>query len=129
MKRMVITCVGLHISECMVLIIHINHGIKEHTCEYQNCNTSQILIFGEHVKRRKSLYTRATIWVNIIINHINTVFRYEGSCMVYRPKRYQKCESFIIDTPNCLEKDNNSPTTGDNSSHIFSPTYPLRLVH
>jgi hypothetical protein len=30
-----------HISECMVTTIIINNGIKELTCGYQNCNTSQ----------------------------------------------------------------------------------------
>ena len=40
-----------YISECMVSIININNGIEEHG--YQNCNTSQILIFGGYVKARE----------------------------------------------------------------------------
>ena len=39
-----------YIGECMVSIININHGIKEPTLRYQNCNTSQILIYGWYVK-------------------------------------------------------------------------------
>ena len=75
----------------MVSIININNGIKEPTHGYQNCNTSQILIFGGYVKVRESLYTRVIIWVNTILNHIDTrefLPRYEGSCNVYRPKWY-----------------------------------------
>ena len=30
------------------------------------------------------------IWVNIIVDHRVTLSRYEGSCMIYRPERYQK---------------------------------------
>ena len=44
-----------YIGECMVSIININHGIKEPTLTYQNCNTSQILIYGGYVKGEKSL--------------------------------------------------------------------------
>jgi hypothetical protein len=76
-------------GECMVLIININKVIKEPPHGYQNCNTSQILIFGGYVKVKKSLYTRVVIWVNIILNHIDTMailIGYEGSCMVCRPK-------------------------------------------
>ena len=48
------------------------HGIKEPTYGYQNHNTNQILIFGGYVKVRESLYTRIIIWVNTILNHIDT---------------------------------------------------------
>lgn len=31
---------------CMVLIININNDVEECTCGYQNCDTSQMLVFG-----------------------------------------------------------------------------------
>ena len=40
-----------YIGECTVSIININNGIKDPTCGYQNCNTSQILIFSGQDKR------------------------------------------------------------------------------
>ena len=47
------------------------------------------------------LYTWVIIWVNTILIHIHTraiLPRYEGSCMVYRPKWYrkQKCRHIPI---------------------------------
>ena len=39
---------------------------------YQNCNTSQILILGGYLKMKESLYIQVTIWVNTILNHIDT---------------------------------------------------------
>ena len=48
-------CVGL-VYECMVSITNINNGIKEPTCQYLNCNSDHILIFGGYVKVRESLY-------------------------------------------------------------------------
>ena len=77
----------------MVLIMNTNNDIKTHTQGYQNCNTSQILVFGEYVKMRKSLYTQVIIWVDNILNHLDTralLPRYQDSCMVYRPEWYQK---------------------------------------
>ena len=77
-----------YIGECMVSIININNGVKEPTHGYQNCNTNQILIFGGYVKVRESLYTQVIIWVNAILNYIDTRLtlpRYESSCMIYRP--------------------------------------------
>jgi hypothetical protein len=50
----------------------INNGTKELTGGYQNCNTSQILIFGGYVNGNESLYTLVIIWVNTIVNHIDT---------------------------------------------------------
>ena len=55
------------LGECMVSINNIYNVIKEPTHEYQNYNYGQILIFGEYVKVRKSLYIRVTIWVNTIL--------------------------------------------------------------
>ena len=49
----VIIYLSCHVGECMVSIININNDdIKEPTCGYQNCNTSQILIFGGYVRVR-----------------------------------------------------------------------------
>ena len=39
----------------MVSLINTINGIKEPTHGYQNCNTSQILIFGGYVDVRESL--------------------------------------------------------------------------
>ena len=42
---------------------------------------------------RESLYTGVIMWVNTILNHIDTrpIFpRYESSCIVYRPEWYLK---------------------------------------
>ena len=55
----------------MVSIININYGIKEPTCGYQNCDTSQILIFGGYPKVGVCMYTWVSICVNTILNHID----------------------------------------------------------
>ena len=60
-----------YIGECLVSIININNGIKKPTRKYQNCNTSQILIFGGYVKVGESLYTWVIIWVNTSLDQIN----------------------------------------------------------
>ena len=70
----------------MVSIININNGIKEPTCWYKNCTASQIMKYGGYVKARESLYIQVIIWVNTILNHIDTkaiLPSYEGLCMVY----------------------------------------------
>jgi hypothetical protein len=72
--------------------ININNGIKDPIHGYQNRNTSQVLIFGGSVKMRESLCTQVSVWVNTILNHIDTrkIFPwYEGSCTVYRPEWYE----------------------------------------
>ena len=56
----------------MESIIDISNGIKEPTFGYQNCNTSQVLVFDGYVKVRTSLYTQVNVWVNVILNHIGT---------------------------------------------------------
>ena len=69
-----------YIGECTVSMMKTNNGITEPTLGYQNCNTSQILIFGAYVKVREPLYTRVIIWGNL--NHIDTrgiLPRYEDS--------------------------------------------------
>lgn len=66
----------------MVSIIKINNGIEEHIHAYQICTTSQMSIFGGDVKIRESLYTGVIIWLNIILNQVDTkeiLPRYEGS--------------------------------------------------
>ena len=116
-----------YIGECMVSIININDGIKEPTWEYQICNTSQKLIFGGYVKVRESFYTQVIIWVDTILNHIDTTVilpRYECSCIVYRPEWHwkqkqrqkpipipvKKYEILIIDNPKWYKRDNTSST-------------------
>ena len=70
------------------------------------------MIFDIFVKMRESLYNWTIIWINIILNHIDTrtflPSRYEDSCIVYRPGWYQKkkyrqithrnCEILVMDT-------------------------------
>lgn len=70
MCLLVVSSVGLDVCKCMVSITNISNGIKELTCEYENCNTSQVMIFGVYVKGMESLYTHVTIWVNTILYHI-----------------------------------------------------------
>ena len=60
--------------------------IKELIHEYQNCNTSRILVFSGYVKVRKYLYKQVISWVIVILNHIDTkaiLHGYSGSSMVY----------------------------------------------
>ena len=45
-----------YIGECIVSMFKINNGIKERAHGYQNCSTSQILIFGGYVKVRVALF-------------------------------------------------------------------------
>ena len=66
------------------------HGIKEPSPGYQICNTSQALIFGGYVEVS---CVQIFVWVNTVMNNTNTRMilpMYEGSCMVYTPKWYQK---------------------------------------
>ena len=89
--------------KCVLFIVNIYNGIKESTYGYQNCNISQILIFGGYFK--ESLYTRVIIWINTILNLVlfNDIdvrvilSRYESFCMVYRSEWYQK-SIILIDT-------------------------------
>ena len=56
----------------MVSLMNINYGFKELICRCQNCDAMQILIFDGYLKMRESLYTWKFIWVNTILNHIDT---------------------------------------------------------
>jgi hypothetical protein len=61
--------------------------------KYQNLNTSQMLLFGGYIKIRESLHTQLYIWVNTILNYIDTTVnlpRHENSCIEYRPERKSK---------------------------------------
>ena len=84
---------------------------------------------------RESLYTRIIIWVNTLLKHIDTrmiIPRYESSCMVYRPKQYQKqnyCqisllieryEILIIDLQMVSKRD-------DTNSTLVQTTYTFKL--
>ena len=74
-----------YIVECMVSMININNGIKEHIRGYRNCNPNQILIYGGYVKMREPLYTRDLVWVYTILNHIDIRMilpRYKSFCMI-----------------------------------------------
>ena len=65
MCLLVVSSVGLDVCKCMVLITNISNGIKELTCEYENCNTSQVMIFGVYVKGMESLYSHVTIFGSV----------------------------------------------------------------
>ena len=58
--------------ECMISIININNGIQESTSEYQNYNTSQILIFDGYVKVREFLDIQTVISINTSLKCIGT---------------------------------------------------------
>ena len=67
----------------------INNHIIKHTRGYQNCNTNQILVCDGNVKVRDIVCTWVDIWVNLILNHIDTrtiLSKYKGSCMTYKPE-------------------------------------------
>ena len=49
---------GMYIGECMILIVNINNGCNEPIHGHQNCNSSQMLIFGGYINVRECLYTR-----------------------------------------------------------------------
>jgi hypothetical protein len=49
-----------------------DNSIKKPTHGYQNCHVSQISIFGGYVKMRETLNTQVIIWVNTILNHMDT---------------------------------------------------------
>ena len=53
-----------------VLIIKNNNGMKELPHGHKNC--SHILLFDGYIKVRESLYTQVIIWINTILNHIDT---------------------------------------------------------
>lgn len=57
----------------MVSMININKVSKELTCRYPNCDISHMLVFGEYVKMRESLYTQViSYWTNTMnLHHIN----------------------------------------------------------
>ena len=61
------------------------YDVKEPTRGYQNYNSSQILIFSGYAKVKVSLYTQVILWVNAILDHIDTTMFlpiYGGPCMV-----------------------------------------------
>lgn len=76
---------------CMVWMINVHIGIQAPICGYQNCYTSQVLIFGWHQKVRQSLCT--IMWAKSILNHIDTrasLPRNKGSYIVFRHKWYRQ---------------------------------------
>ena len=67
LKAYIIVCDAFVGYDQCCLVYRWTHGIKEPTYGYQNCNTSQILIFGGYVKVRK-FYTQVFSWVDTILN-------------------------------------------------------------
>lgn len=81
---------------CMISLINTNYGIIEFTCEYQIRSTNQILIFGGYVEVKVSVYPQVFSWINTILDYIDTriiLSRYEGFCMICRPKQERKKSS------------------------------------
>ena len=72
--------------------MNIDNGIKEPTCGYQNCNTSQIMIFDGYVCQGERIF----VYLSDYLDHSEPygtraiLPRYDGCCMVYGPKWYQK---------------------------------------
>ena len=92
----------VYTSNAFISKINVNNGTKESTHGYQNCNTTEILIFGGYVKVRESLCTRVSIWVNTILSHIDTraiLLRYKDFLMVYWPEWYWKQKYHQIPIP------------------------------
>ena len=74
---------------------------------YQNCNISQILILGGYLKMKESLYIQVIVWVNTILNHIDTRSlspRCENSRMVHILEWYWNKISSNIHTLLVMEK-------------------------
>jgi hypothetical protein len=74
----------------------------------ENCSSGHTLIFGGYVKVRESLYTRGVIWVNTILNPIDTraiLPRYEGPCMVSRTKISSNTHTLLV-----VKEDDTRPT-------------------
>jgi hypothetical protein len=68
-----------YIIECRVSIININNDIKK----AYSVNTNQIMVFDKLLKVSESLYSHIVIWINTILNPIDTrtnLLRFEGSC-------------------------------------------------
>ena len=59
-----------YIGECTVSMINISNGIKDPTYGYKKCTTSQYWYLVGKV--REPLYTQVIIWVNTILDHIDT---------------------------------------------------------
>ena len=82
-----------YIVECMKSIITTYNDIRGPTRRQKICNTRQLLICGAYVNVGEFLDTRDIIWVDPILNRMDTqtiLPRHEGSCMVYKPRQYQK---------------------------------------
>ena len=70
--------------------------------DLKNYITSQILIFGAYVKVKESSCAQVIVWVNTILNYDELgqyLPRYEGSCLVYRPKSHREQKYHQTPTP------------------------------
>ena len=74
---------------------------------YQNRNTSQIFLFDGYVKVSEALIFLGTIWVDTILNHVDTTAilprTHKSSWMVYRPKWYHNYKYHQIPIPYLYE--------------------------
>ena len=69
---------------------------------------------------REPLYTQGVIWVNTILNRIDTraiVLRYEGSCMVSRTKIPSNTHTLLV-----VKEDDTRPT-------LVKPTRTYKTVN
>ena len=65
------------------------------------------MVYGGYLKVKNSLYTRVIIWVNTILNYLDTrtiLPRYERSYMVFKPKWYRKQKHLQIHVPSYHQK-------------------------
>lgn len=57
-------------------MVNISIDIRQPTCWYHNYDTSQLLIFGGHVKERESLCAHVISLVNAILNQVDSMTIY-----------------------------------------------------
>lgn len=49
-----------------------NNGHKQLTCQYENCKTRQLLMFGGYVQVRESFCVQVISWVDTFLTHSDT---------------------------------------------------------
>ena len=96
-----------YIGECMVSIITINNGITEPTPGYQNVIPGKYWYLVGMSRGENLLSTWVIMWVNTILNHIDTTAilpKYQGSYIMYTPERYRNKNA--IEYPYCTVSKN-----------------------
>lgn len=70
-----------YIGEHMVSIYNINTGTYQLVSKFKYHSNIDA---GRYCKMREALYTQGIIWINIILNHIDT--KRKNSWTLYRPE-------------------------------------------